>query len=497
MSAPHLISTQALTIDILEKSLQKGSAIALSNEAKEKIDKCRKYLDQKLNSSNAPIYGINTGFGSLYNRNIPKDQLEELQKNLVMSHACGTGSDVPQEIIKLMLFLKVQSLSYGYSGVHVETVQRLVDLFNADALPRIFEMGSLGASGDLAPLAHLTLPLIGKGEVWMDEKLVSGEQLLKTFGWEPLHLKAKEGLALLNGTQFMSAYSVWCLIHAHRIIQLSNIIGAISLDAFDGRIEPFDELVHQIRPHKGQASVAKAIRDLLNGSELQKQAKKHVQDPYSFRCIPQVHGASLEAIQYFTQVALTEINGVTDNPNIFAEEDKIISAGNFHGQPLALGLDFLAIALAELGSISERRTYQLISGSRELPNYLVANPGIHSGMMIPQYTAASIVSQNKQLCTPASVDSIVSSNGQEDHVSMGANAATKAYKVMKNLYAILAIELITASQALHFRKPLKTSPTLEAFLDTFRSKVSFIEADRLLHNDMIKAENFLQTVELK
>jgi histidine ammonia-lyase len=497
MSAPHLISTQALTLDNLEMSLHKGSSIALSSEAKEKIDKCRKYLDQKLNSSNAPIYGINTGFGSLYNRNIPKDQLEELQKNLVMSHACGTGNDVPPEIIKLMLFLKVQSLSYGYSGVHVETVQRLVDLFNADALPRIFEMGSLGASGDLAPLAHLTLPLIGKGEVWINGKLIPGEQLQKTFGWEPLHLKAKEGLALLNGTQFMSAYSVWCLIHAHRIIQLANIIGAISLDAFDGRIEPFDELVHQIRPHKGQGSVAKSIRNLLNGSELQQQAKKHVQDPYSFRCIPQVHGASLEAIQYFTQVALTEINGVTDNPNIFAEEDKIISAGNFHGQPLALGLDFLAIALAELGNISERRTYQLISGSRELPNYLVANPGIHSGMMIPQYTAASIVSQNKQLCTPASVDSIVSSNGQEDHVSMGANAATKAYKVVKNLYAILAIELITASQALHFRKPLKTSPSLEAFLNTFRSEVSFIEADRLLHNDMVKAENFLATLGLK
>jgi histidine ammonia-lyase len=496
MSAPHLISTQALTLDILEKSLQKGSALTLSNEAKEKIEKCRKYLDQKLNSSNAPIYGINTGFGSLYNRNIPKDQLEDLQKNLVMSHACGTGSDVPQEIIKLMLFLKVQSLSYGYSGVHVETVQRLVDLFNTEALPRVFEMGSLGASGDLAPLAHLTLPLIGKGEVWKDGKLIPGEQLLKTFGWEPLHLKAKEGLALLNGTQFMSAYSVWCLIHAHRIVQLANIIGAISLDAFDGRIEPFDELVHHIRPHKGQASVAKSIRDLLNGSELQKQAKKHVQDPYSFRCIPQVHGASLEAIQYFTQVVLTEINGVTDNPNIFAEEDKIISAGNFHGQPLALGLDFLAIALAELGSISERRTYQLISGSRELPNYLVANPGIHSGMMIPQYTAASIVSQNKQLCTPASVDSIVSSNGQEDHVSMGANAATKAYKVTRNIYSILAVELITASQALHFRKPLHTSPTLETFLNTFRQQVSFIDSDRLLHNDMIQAEEFLVRVDL-
>jgi histidine ammonia-lyase len=294
----------------------------------------------------------------------------------------------------------------------------------------------------------------------------------------------------------MSAYSTWSLIQSHRIIKLANLIGALSLDAFDGRIEAFDALVHQIRPHQGQVAVARTIRNLLTGSELQTQVKKHVQDPYSFRCIPQVHGASLEAIQYFTQVTLTEINGVTDNPNIFPEEDKIISAGNFHGQPLALGLDFLAIALAELGSISERRTYQLISGSRELPYYLVANPGIHSGMMIPQYTAASLVSQNKQLCTPASVDSIVSSNGQEDHVSMGANAATKAFKVVNNLYSILAIELITASQALHFRKPLRTSPVLEEFLDTFRKQVSFIEADRLLHNDMIKAEGFLKTVDV-
>ena len=495
MALHHLISSEPLTLAVLVKSLEAGGFLELSGESKQKIDKCRKYLDQKLSSSNVPIYGINTGFGSLYNRNIPKDQLEKLQENLVMSHACGTGSDVPQDIIKLMLFLKVQSLAYGYSGVHVDTVQRLIDLFNAGALPRIFEMGSLGASGDLVPLAHLTLPIIGKGEVWMDGKSISGGELLKKFGWEPLHLKAKEGLALLNGTQFMSAYSVWCLIHAHRIIHLANIIGALSLDAFDGRIEPFDSLVHKIRPHKGQVEVASIIRNLLIGSQLQAQEKKHVQDPYSFRCIPQVHGASLEAIQYFTQVTLTEINGVTDNPNIFPDEDKIISAGNFHGQPLALGLDFLAIALAELGSISERRTYQLISGSRELPNYLVANPGIHSGMMIPQYTAASLVSQNKQLCTPASVDSIVSSNGQEDHVSMGANAATKAYKVVSNLYSILAIELMAASQALHFRRPLKTSPALESFLDTFREQVSFIEADRLLHNDMMKAEEFLMMVD--
>jgi histidine ammonia-lyase len=492
MSYHHAISNAPLTLSDLESALAQDSWLSISAESRVQIQKCRDYLDQKIATSNTPVYGINTGFGSLYNRNIPKDQLEHLQENLVMSHACGAGADVPQEIIRLMLFLKVQSLAYGYSGVQVETVERLTELFNAGALPRIYEMGSLGASGDLAPLAHLTLPLIGKGEVWHEGKLISGSDLNKKFNWQPIHLKAKEGLALLNGTQFMSAYSVWCLIHAHKLLDIANTIGALSLDAFDGRIEPFDALVHNIRPHHGQQEVAKSVRKILSGSQLQTQPKKHVQDPYSFRCIPQVHGASFEAIEYFTKVALTEINGVTDNPNVFPDEDKIISAGNFHGQPLALGLDFLAIALAELGSISERRTYQLISGSRELPNYLVANPGIHSGLMIPQYTAASLVSQNKQLCTPASVDSIVSSNGQEDHVSMGANAATKAYRVVNNLYSILGIELITASQAMHFRKPLKTSPVLEKLLDTFRLRVAFIEADRLLHEDMMKAEAFLK-----
>lgn len=471
--------------------------MVLSEEAKKKIIRCRTYLDEKLAASSAPIYGINTGFGSLYNKNIPKDQLEKLQENLVKSHACGTGPEVPREIVHLMLFLKAQSLSYGYSGVQLETVERLISMYNERVLPRVYEMGSLGASGDLAPLAHLTLPMIGLGEVHYHDTIYSGEELLKTLNWNTIRFKAKEGLALLNGTQFMSAYGVWSLIHAHRLLQLANSIGALSLDAFDGRIEAFDELVHHARPHKGQQQTAQTIRRLLQGSEIIVQSKTHVQDPYSFRCIPQVHGASSDTIDYVTGIFLTEVNGVTDNPNIFPEEDKIISGGNFHGQPLALALDFLAIAVAELGSISERRTYQLISGSRDLPNYLVANPGINSGLMIPQYTAASLVSQNKQLCSPASVDSIVSSNGQEDHVSMGANAATKMYRIVNNLYSILAIELITATQALQFRRPLKTSPYLEGFTDTFRRVVPFIETDRLLHDDIQKAETFLKEVDIE
>jgi len=494
LAPTHFISTQPITLETLELLLYGHHKIGLSEESKKKIIRCREYLDEKLASSSAPIYGINTGFGSLYNKNIPKDQLEKLQDNLVKSHACGTGPEIPREIVLLMLFLKAQSLSYGYSGVQLATVDRLVEMFNQRILPRVYEMGSLGASGDLAPLAHLSLPLIGLGEVHYLGKIYSGEELLKIFSWNTIHLKAKEGLALLNGTQFMSAYGIWSVIHAQRLIKLANIIGALSLDAFDGRIEAFDELVHNIRPQKGQKKVAAEVRNLLKGSGILAQEKKHVQDPYSFRCIPQVHGASHDAIQYVQEIMLTEVNGVTDNPNIFPEEDKIISAGNFHGQPLALSLDFLAIALAELGSISERRTYQLISGSRDLPNYLVANPGINSGLMIPQYTAASLVSQNKQLCTPASVDSIVSSNGQEDHVSMGANAATKVYRIVNNLYSILAIELITASQALHFRRPLKTSAYLEDFVDNFRKVVPFIETDRLLHDDMVNAEKFLKEV---
>lgn len=497
MQTTHSISNKPLTLQELDAVLHGHAKIGLSENSRQQITRCRDYLDTKLAATAHPIYGINTGFGSLYDKHIPKDKLETLQENLVKSHACGTGPEVPREIVLLMLYLKVQSLSYGYSGVQLSTVERLVDMFNQRVLPRVYEMGSLGASGDLAPLAHLSLPLIGLGEAHYLGKIYPGGEILHLLGWQRIHFKAKEGLALLNGTQFMSAYGAWCLLHAQRLLTLANMIGALSLDAFDGRLEPFEAEVHKIRPHQGQVNVAAHIKNLLTGSDIINQPKKHVQDPYSFRCMPQVHGASEDTIQFVTQTILTEINSVTDNPNIFVDEDKIISAGNFHGQPLALGLDFLAIALAELGSISERRTYQLISGSRELPNYLVANPGINSGLMIPQYTAASIVSQNKQLCSPASVDSIVSSNGQEDHVSMGANAATKAYRVVNNLYSILAIELITATQALHFRQPLKTSARLEKFVNTFRDVVPFIETDRALHPDMVNAEKFLKSCTLE
>lgn len=472
--------------------LDYDTKLILSDESVKLINNCREYLDRKLENSNEPIYGITTGFGSLHNITISKDQLNKLQENLVMSHACGTGPEVREEIVRIMLLLKIHALSLGNSGVQVETVQRLIDFYNEGVNPVIFEQGSLGASGDLAPLAHLVLPLLGMGEVNYNGKKLPAEEVLKKFGWSPVQLKSKEGLALLNGTQFMSAFGVYIIGMAERLSALADVTSAISLEAYDGRPDPFFASIHAIRPHKGQIETAKSIRKLLNGSELISRNKAHVQDPYSFRCIPQVHGASKDAINYAKTVIVTEINSVTDNPTIFPDEDLIVSGGNFHGQPLALVFDYLAIALAELGSISERRVYRLISGQRNLPEFLVANPGLNSGFMIPQYTAASIVSQNKQLCTPSSVDSIPSSNEQEDHVSMGANGATKLLRVAENLERIIAIELFTAIQAIEFRRPLKTSPYLESVIESFRKDISFIQNDKLMYGEIAKSVEFVK-----
>jgi histidine ammonia-lyase len=484
----HHISKERLTIDSVADILKKK--ITLSHEVKHLVVKCRNYLDEKIKTHSDPIYGINTGFGSLCNTSISNDDLGTLQKNLVMSHACGIGDEVPQDIVKLMLLLKIQGLSYGHSGVQLVTIERLVDFYNNDILPVVYQQGSLGASGDLAPLAHLALALIGMGEVYYKGQKRNSEDVLKELNWFPIELHSKEGLALLNGTQFMSAYGVWNLIQATKLSKLADKIGALSLDAFDGRVEPFDDDVHHVRGHAGQLQTARNIKNYLTDSEIVDTKKEHVQDPYSFRCMPQVHGASKDAIAYIISVFETEINSVTDNPTIFPDEDKIISAGNFHGQPLAISFDFLAIAVAELGSISERRVYKLIAGERGLPAFLVANPGLNSGFMIPQYTAASIASQNKQLCTPASVDTIDSSQGQEDHVSMGANAATKCYKVVENLEKILAIELLNAAQAIEFRNA-KTSPVLVQFVADFRKTVSFVKDDRYLHEDIKKSVEFV------
>lgn len=475
-----------------EELLREDTKIVLGEEACERIVKCREYLDNRMKRQKEPIYGITTGFGSLCNVSVGEDQLSRLQKNLVMSHACSLGDPVPVRIVRLMLAFKIKSLAYGNSGVRLETVRRLVDFFNNGVYPVVYQQGSLGASGDLAPLANMCLPLIGLGEVNYKGKIYPAGEINALFGWEPLTLASKEGLALLNGTQFMLAYAIWNLHEAKRLSSMADKIAALSLDAYDGRIEPFTPGVHAVRPHYGQMETAQNMREYLSGSRIVSRPKEHVQDPYSFRCIPQVHGATKDALEYIETVFITEMNSATDNPTILPDEDMIVSAGNFHGQPLAINLDFLSIAVAELGSISERRTYQLISGKRGLPSFLVAKPGLNSGFMIPQYAAASLVSQNKQLCMPASVDTIDSSQGQEDHVSMGANAATKCYRILENVEKILAIELMNAAQALEFRRPLETSPVLEKFVKDYRETVPFIEEDQVMYPHINRSVEFLR-----
>ena len=479
------------TLTDVEDLLFNDGKIELGTEACERIKKCRDYLDNRMRSQKEPIYGITTGFGSLCNVSIPNEELSQLQKNLVMSHACSIGEEVPQEIVKLMMAFKVKSLAYGYSGVQLKTVERLVEMFNMGVYPVVYQQGSLGASGDLAPLANMCLPLIGLGEVRYEGDKYPAEIINKKFNWEPIRLASKEGLALLNGTQFMLSFAIWNLIKAKKMSVMADKIAALSIDAFDGRIEPFTPGVHAIRPHKGQIETACIIREYLQGSEIIKRAKEHVQDPYSFRCVPQVHGASKDALEHIEKVFTVELNSATDNPSILPDEDLIVSAGNFHGQPLAINLDYLAIAAAELGSISERRTYQLISGKRDLPSFLVAKPGLNSGFMIPQYAQASVVSQNKSLCTPNSVDTIDSSQGQEDHVSMGANAATKCYRVVNNLETVLAIELFNAAQALEFRRPLKSSPVIEDFVAEYRKVVPFVKDDQVMYSLINISKEFI------
>lgn len=488
----HHISSEHLTLDKVKEIIDSHARLVLSEESIQAIEKCRRYLDTKMDDIGRPVYGVTTGFGSLCNVTIPADKLSQLQYNLVVSHACGSGETVRPEIVKLMLLLKVQSLSYGHSGAQLVTVQRLIDMFNNDILPVVYQHGSLGASGDLAPLAHLSLPLLGLGEVLYKGQIRPSAEVAAEFGWQPITLPSKEGLALLNGTQFMSAHAVWSVLKSKRLSKWADYIGAISLDAYDGRIEPFFALTHQLRPHKGQIETGERFMHLLEGSELIKRDKVHVQDPYSFRCIPQVHGAVKDCIRYVESVIEIEINSTTDNPNVFPDEDMIISAGNFHGEPIALPMDSLAVAMSELASISERRTFRLISGQRGLPSFLVAKPGLNSGFMIPQYTAASIVSQNKGLCWPASCDSIPSSQGQEDHVSMGSNSATKLVRVLDNVEEVLGIELLNAVQAFEFRRPAKTSPVLEGIINDYRSQVPFVDNDSYLHPLIEKSVLFLR-----
>jgi len=460
----------------------------------EPIRQSRKIVNEALLDGEAH-YGINTGFGVLANKRISNDELATLQKNILLSHACGVGDPVPPEITRLMLQLKIHSLSLGYSGVSEETFLQLLRLEEQDVLPWIPSRGSVGASGDLAPLAHMCLPLIGRGEVW-DETLsrrVPAAEVLKAKGIEPINLQAKDGLALINGTQMMAAYGAYVLERTLGLQREADLLAAMSLEALQGSASPFDERIHLIRPHHGQQVVASNIRKLLEGSEILASHRDcgKVQDPYSLRCVPQVHGASRDALDYARGCIEIELNSVTDNPLVFGQ-GAILSGGNFHGQPLALAMDFAAIALAELASISERRTYLLLEGHDGLPKLLMQDTGVNSGFMIPQYTAAALVSENKVLCHPASVDSIPTSLGQEDHVSMGSISAFKLLAVLRNVEWVLAVELLTSAQALDFRSSLAPGHGVSISHKAMRKEIKHAVKDYEVRNDLDQCTEILR-----
>ena len=471
--------------------LDATESITLSEEVQREIRLSREFLEQKIQNADKPVYGINTGFGELCNKEISPDDLEQLQLNLVRSHACGVGRPVPERISRMMLLLKIIGFRTGHSAASPELAQALLDFYNAGGCPVVFEQGSLGASGDLVPLAHMTMPLLGEGEVWWEGKAIPASDFLKLKNLKPYRLQAKEGLAMLNGTQFMLAYGLESLQRGETLFYNGLAVFALSCDVFGGRMDFLFEGIHRIRRQSGQQMVAARLTELRTGSPMAESEKKQVQDPYSLRCLPQVLGASYDAMHYVRGVLEAELNAITDNPLVFRTEDRIVSGGNFHGQPLALVLDFLAISLAEVANIAERLLYKLISGERGLPVFLTTNPGLESGFMIPQYSAAALVSQNKQLATPASVDSIVSSNGQEDHVSMGANAGLKLLRVVENTESVLGILLLAAAQALDFRRPEKSSMVLEKMHAAFRRKVAFRRSDAYFKPDMDAATAFL------
>jgi histidine ammonia-lyase len=462
------------------------------------VEASRKRIEASLADGQAH-YGINTGFGALANKRVPDHQLGLLQRNLLLSHAVGVGAPVSPEVTRLMLRLKIHGLGLGYSGVSLPTFQRLLDFDRLNLLPVVPSRGSVGASGDLAPLAHLSLPLIGYGEFWNDNATagIAAIDVLRANDMLPLELGAKDGLALINGTQLMTAYGAYILEKCVRLVDLFDIAAGMSLEALQGSIKPFDQRLFEVRPHPGHGVVAANIRKLLQESEILESHRNcgKVQDPYCLRCVPQVHGASRDALSYASTVLETEMNGVTDNPLVFENGD-ILSGGNFHGQPLALVLDFAAIALAEYASISERRVYLLLEGHDGLPRLLMRETGLNSGFMIPQYTAAALVSENKVLCHPASVDSIPTSLGQEDHVSMGSISAVKLLQVFENVETVLAIEILTAAQALDYRLPLRPGLGIEAAHRLVRERIPHREADYLFQEDLAKVFALIRGREL-
>ena len=490
------IHLHELTLPELFRLREQTGKLSLSEAVWNEIRLSRSFLEDKIQTSEKPIYGINTGFGELCREEISPENLDQLQINLVRSHACGAGRPVPRQIARTMLLLKIIGFRTGHSAASPELVQALLDFYNAGGCPVVYEQGSLGASGDLVPLAHMTLPLLGEGEVWLNDAVVPAAGFLNQAGLQPYRLRAKEGLAMLNGTQFMLAYGLESLKRSRKLFDNGLVAFALSLDAFEGRMDFLFEGIHRIRRQSGQERVAAALRELRKNSSLAASEKKQVQDPYSLRCLPQVLGASLDAIDYAAGIFERELNAITDNPLVFREENRVVSGGNFHGQPMALTMDFLAISVAEVANIAERLMYKLISGERGLPVFLTKNAGLESGFMIPQYSAAALVSQNKQLATPASVDSIVSSNGQEDHVSMGANAGLKLLQVVENTEAVLGILLLAAAQAMDFRRPERSSAILEKVHSDFRRVVAFRESDAYFKPDMDAALNFIRNYPL-
>jgi histidine ammonia-lyase len=458
------------------------------------VEESRAVVERALTDGEAH-YGINTGFGALAQKRIPIEKLEELQRNLIFSHAVGTGDLVPKDISRLILRLKIHALGLGYSGVSTETFDRLLLLAEEDLIPALPSRGSVGASGDLAPLAHMALPLLGKGQFWTDDGTDTrpAEAVLDENGLEPITLHPKDGLSLINGTQLMSAYAAHVLHTSHRLVRVADLLAAMSLEALQGSIKPFDARLHEVRPHPGAQQVAENVRTLLADSEILESHRNcgKVQDPYCLRCVPQVHGASRDALRHATEVVEREINSVTDNPIVFENGD-VISAGNFHGQPLALALDYAGVALAELASISERRTYLLLEGHDGLPELLMEDTGLNSGYMIPQYTAAALVSENKSLTHPASVDSIPTSLGQEDHVSMGSIGAVQLLEVLDNVEHVLAIELLTAAQALDYRLPLRPGRGVELAHEQVRDAIPHREADYLFEDDIDESLDFIR-----
>ena len=482
-----------LTPSTVDQAFGRPIRVNLTASVMAKVAENRHQLDQLI-KQDRPFYGINTGFGSLCDRKISPDRLETLQENLLMSHAVGVGEPVPDDIVRLMMLFKILSLSRGHSGVRPQTLETLVQMLSADLLPVVPSKGSLGASGDLAPLAHMALPLIGRGKVRTNGRTTKAAEALAESDIQPVKLAAKEGLALINGTQFMSAYGAALCLRACRLCKIADILAAMSLEAVRGRTEPFDVRIHTIRPHPGALTVAHNMRELLSDRPLapSKPYGVRVQDPYSLRCVPAVHGATRDALKHVEKVTYREINSVTDNPLVF--EGAILSGGNFHGQPLALTLDYLAIAGAELASISERRQYLLVNDSHYgLPAGLVSNSGLNSGFMIAHYTSAALVAENKVLCHPASVDSIPTSGGQEDHVSMGATSALKCLQIVDNVERVLGIELLLAAQALEFTPAAELAPAIRHAFETVRRQIPAADADREFGIDIETATSLVRS----